>query len=44
MVKEKLVAEDDARKGEESVQSITDENMKSLDALLVSKEKELMEI
>ena len=44
MVKEKLVAEDDARKGEESVQSITDVNMKSLDALLVSKEKELMEI
>ena len=31
MAKEKLVAEDDARKGEESVQSITDENMKSLD-------------
>ena len=44
MVKEKLVAEDEARKGEESVQSITDDNMKSLDELLVLKEKELMEI
>ena len=43
-MKEKLVSEDDARKAEESVQSITDDNMKSLDALLVSKEKELMEI
>ena len=42
--KDKEAAEDEIRKAEGEVQKITDESIKSIDAQLAAKEKELMEI
>ena len=42
--KDKAVAEDEARKGEEEVQKLTDTSIKKIDGQLAAKEKELMEI
>ncbi|WP_111980113.1 ribosome recycling factor [Algibacillus agarilyticus] len=42
--KEKEISEDEQRKGEEEVQKVTDAAIKNADAILVEKEKELMEI
>ncbi|MCP3867494.1 MAG: ribosome recycling factor [Gammaproteobacteria bacterium] len=44
LVKEKLVSEDDERRGEELVQKLTDEHVKKIDALLSVKEEDLMSI
>jgi ribosome recycling factor len=44
LLKEKEVSEDEARAGEENIQSLTDEFIKIIDATLVDKEKELMEV
>jgi ribosome recycling factor len=44
LVKEKLVSEDDERRGEELVQKLTDQQVKEVDALLEKKEKDLMEV
>jgi len=44
MVKEKLVSEDDERRGEEMVQKLTDQHVKKIDELLAIKEADLMEI
>lgn len=42
--KEKEISEDDERKGQELIQKITDKAIADIEALLVEKEKELMEI
>jgi ribosome recycling factor len=44
LLKEKEVSEDEARAGEENIQTLTDEFIKIIDAILVDKEKELMEV
>lgn len=44
LLKEKEVSEDESRKGEETVQKITDEFIKQIDVILAAKETELMEI
>ncbi|GLS82723.1 ribosome recycling factor [Paraferrimonas haliotis] len=42
--KEKEIGEDDARKGKDEVQKLTDAHIKKIDEILADKEKELMEI
>lgn len=42
--KEKEISEDEERKGQELIQKITDKAIADIEALLVEKEKELMEI
>lgn len=44
LVKEKEVSEDEARRGEDEIQKLTDKYIKDVDTLLEAKEKELMEI
>lgn len=44
MVKEKLISEDDERRGHEIVQKLTDQHIKEVDGALEEKEKDLMEI
>jgi len=42
LVKEKLISEDDERRGEEIIQKLTDQHVKEVDGLLVVKEEDLM--
>nr|WP_246813675.1 ribosome recycling factor [Ferrimonas balearica] len=42
--KEKEISEDDARRGEDDIQKLTDQYVKQIDAILADKEKELMEV
>lgn len=42
--KEKEISQDDLRKGEESVQKLTDAAIKEIDAVLTKKEADLMEV
>jgi len=42
--KEKEISEDDERRGQDLIQKITDQSIADIEALLVEKEKELMEI
>jgi ribosome recycling factor len=44
LVKEKEISEDDERGALEFIQKLTDKHVKSIDDILASKEKELMEI
>ena len=44
LLKEKEISEDECRKGEETIQKLTDEFVKTIDGILADKEKELMEI
>jgi ribosome recycling factor len=44
MVKEKLISEDDERRGQELVQKLTDQFVKDVDAVLAEKEADLMSI
>jgi ribosome recycling factor len=44
LVKEKMAAEDDARRGEDKAQALTDQRVAEVDKLLAAKEAELMEI
>ncbi|MCU7878637.1 MAG: ribosome recycling factor [Candidatus Thiodiazotropha sp. (ex. Lucinoma kazani)] len=44
MVKEKLISEDDERRGQEIIQGLTDQHTKQIDEFLGEKEKDLMEI
>lgn len=44
MVKEKMISEDDERRGEDDVQKLTDKYVKELDQVLQEKEKDLMAI
>ncbi|MCP5146324.1 MAG: ribosome recycling factor [Gammaproteobacteria bacterium] len=44
LVKDKEITEDDEKRGEDSVQKLTDSHIKSIDELLAGKEKEMMEV
>lgn len=44
MVKEKMVSEDDERRGEEAIQKLTDQHVKKIDEMLAVKEADLMEV
>jgi ribosome recycling factor len=44
LVKEKMISEDDERRGQEVIQNLTDKHIKKVDELLEEKEKDLMEI
>jgi len=44
MVKEKMISEDDERRGQEVVQKLTDQYIKDIDAVLAEKEQDLMSI
>lgn len=44
LLKEKMIGEDEERRAETVIQSLTDENVAAVDALLAEKESELMEI
>lgn len=44
LLKEKEISEDDSRRGEESIQKLTDTYVKQVDDILVIKEKDLMEV
>ena len=44
LLKEKEISEDDERRAEQSIQKITDEIIKKIDAVGVNKEKDLMEV
>ena len=44
LLKEKEIGEDDARRGEEAIQKLTDGYIKQVDEILAQKEHELMEV
>ena len=44
LLKEKEISEDDSRRGEESIQKLTDTYVKQVDDMLVVKEKDLMQV
>ena len=44
MLKEKMITQDDMHRAEEDIQKITDEHVAKIDAILVAKEAELMEV
>jgi len=44
MLKEKLVSQDDERRGESEVQKLTDKHVAEIDQLLAGKEKEIMQV
>ncbi len=44
LLKEKEISEDDSRRGEETVQKLTDVFVKLVDEILLAKEKDLMEV
>ena len=44
LVKEKLISEDDERRGQEIIQKVTDQHIKEIDGILEAKEKDLMAV
>ncbi len=44
LLKEKEISEDEDRKAQDEIQKLTDAAVKSVDDVLASKEKELMEV
>jgi len=44
LVKEKLITEDDERRGQEVIQKLTDQHVKEIDEMLEAKEKDLMAV
>ncbi len=44
LLKEKIIGEDEERRGEATIQGITDESVAAIDQLLAEKESELMEV
>lgn len=44
LVKEKVISEDDERRGQEIIQNLTDQHIKKVEEVLDEKEKDLMEI
>jgi len=44
LLKEKEIAEDDERRGQEDVQKLTDSHVKKIDELVASKEQEIMAV
>jgi ribosome recycling factor len=43
LLKEKMIAEDDERRGQDEIQKLTDKYVAQIDALLKDKEAEIME-
>ncbi|MBR1819317.1 MAG: ribosome recycling factor, partial [Neisseriaceae bacterium] len=44
LLKDKEISEDDNRRGEESIQKLTDKYIAEMDKILEAKEKDLMEV
>ena len=44
LVKEKLISEDDERRGQEIVQKLTDQHIESIDDMLAKKEKDILSV
>jgi ribosome recycling factor len=44
LVKDKLISEDDERRGQEIIQKLTDQHVKEIDELLEKKETDLMSV
>ena len=44
MLKERLISEDDHRRGQEEIQKLTDRHVHDIDAVLGEKEKELLQV
>jgi ribosome recycling factor len=44
LVKDKLISEDDERRGQEIIQKLTDQHVKEIDAVLEEKEQELLTV
>jgi ribosome recycling factor len=44
MLKERLISEDDHRRGQEEIQKLTDRHVHDIDAVLAEKEKELLQV
>jgi ribosome recycling factor len=44
MLKERLISEDDHRRGQEEVQKLTDRHVHEIDGVLAEKEKELLQV
>ena len=44
LVKEKLISEDDERRGQEIIQKLTDQHVKEIDELMAKKEADLMSV
>lgn len=44
LVKEKLISEDDERRGQEIIQKLTDQHIKEIDELMAKKEADLMSV
>jgi len=44
LLKDKLISEDDERRGQEIIQKLTDQHVKEIDQLLETKEKDLMSV
>lgn len=44
LVKEKLISEDDERRGQEIIQKLTDQHVKEIDELMAKKETDLMSV
>ena len=44
LVKEKLISEDDERRGQEIIQKLTDQYVKEIDDVLAQKEQDLMSV
>ncbi len=44
MLKEKLISEDDDRRGQDEIQKLTDRHVHEIDAVLADKEKELLQV
>ncbi|MFY9324274.1 MAG: ribosome-recycling factor, partial [Syntrophomonadaceae bacterium] len=42
--KEKMISEDEAKRGSEEVQKATDKYIKDIDVILAAKEKDIMEV
>jgi ribosome recycling factor len=44
MLKEKLLAQDEERRGQDEIQKLTDKHIAEIDALLASKEREILQV
>jgi ribosome recycling factor len=44
LLKEKLVSQDDERRGEVEIQKLTDKYVAEIDQILAAKEKEIMQV
>jgi ribosome recycling factor len=44
MLKEKMISQDEERRGQEEIQKLTDKHVAEVDALLAAKEKEILQV